>query len=318
MKKVKQVNIVFMMSALMPYIVLIFMNITGMRITNSLQEILVSQFVYALPAIVYLFVCGTSPAKALRIKKIKISNVFLLILFAYLISPVISLINAISLIFSKNEIASTINGITENFPLIFAVLTVGLLPAILEESVYRGVLYNEYRKSNPKIAIFLSALLFGLLHQNLNQFSYAFALGLVFALVIEATDSIVSTMILHFFINSTSVVLNYLLPKALKVLEQLYGSDKFNADAFFETATDSVDKVALIQSAQTMILPAVVAGILAFFVYRTIAKNADRYEEVKKIFRRSEETQGIKEMISIPLMIGVGICIYNIICNLLV
>ena len=318
MKKVKQVNIVFMMSALMPIITFFIMNLTGLQIRTALGDIIFSQLVFALPAIVYLIVCGTNPFKVLRIKRIKISNVFLLILFSYLISPLMSLINAISLVFSENVIASTVTDITNQNPLIIGILTVGLLPAIFEESVYRGVLYNEYRKENPKVAIFLSALLFGLLHQNLNQFSYAFAMGLIFALVIEATDSIISTMIIHFVINSTSVVMNYMLPKVLKLLESLYGSDVINSEEMLEAALETSDKVTMIQSAYSLILPAIVSSILAFVVYRVIAKNSNRYEEVKKIFRRNEDSSRFQSFISVPLLIGVGICIYFIIVNLLV
>ena len=313
MKKVKQVNIVFMMSALMPYIAFLILDVTGFQIRTGVGQILFSQIVYAFPAIIYLIVCGTNPFKALRVNRIKISNVFLLILFTYLITPLISLINAISLVFSQNEIAGTITNITDNSPLILGILTVGLLPAILEESVYRGVLYNEYRKANPKIAIFLSALLFGLLHQNLNQFSYAFALGLIFALVIEATDSILSTMILHFVINSTSVVMNYMLPRVLKAMEALVGSDVINAEEMLGTALEGTDKVTMIQSAYSLILPAIIASILAFLVYRVIAKNENRYEEVKNIFVRNESSSRVLSFISVPLVIGVGICIYNII-----
>ena len=318
MKKVKQVNIVFMMSALMPIIAFFIMNLTGLQIRTALGDIIFSQLVFALPAIVYLIVCGTNPFKVLRIKRIKISNVFLLILFSYLLSPLMSLINAISLVFSENVIASTVTDITNQNPLIIGILTVGLLPAIFEESVYRGVLYNEYRKENPKVAIFLSALLFGLLHQNLNQFSYAFAMGLIFALVIEATDSIISTMIIHFVINSTSVVMNYMLPKVLKLLESLYGSDVINSEEMLEAALETSDKVTMIQSAYSLILPAIVSSILAFVVYRVIAKNSNRYEEVKKIFRRNEDSSRFQSFISVPLLIGVGICIYFIIVNLLV
>lgn len=318
MKKVKQVNIVFMMSALMPYILgYIILPITGLQITNPVAEIVVSVFVYALPAIVYLCICGSNPVQALRIKKLKISNVFLLILFSYLIMPVISLINALSLVFSENVISDTVTKITTGYPLIIGIVTVGVLPAIFEESVYRGVLYNEYRKVNPKIAIVLSALLFGLLHQNLNQFSYAFVLGIIFALVIEATDSILSTMIIHFIINTSSVVMNYLLPKALKLMEQLYGSDVFDAEAMYETAMESTDKVVMIQSAFSLLLPALIAGVLAFLVYRTIAKNEDRYEEVKKIFHRNDSESRWMDFVSIPLLIGVAICINSIIWYLI-
>lgn len=316
MNQIKKVNIVFMASAIMPYIALLFLEITGLSIHNSLQEILFSQLIYVLPTIVYLCCCGMNPLKALRFKKIRVSNVFLLILFTYLITPFISLINAISLVFSENMISNTVTDMTEGFPLIVCILAVGIVPAICEESVYRGVLYNEYRKVDPRLAIVLSGLLFGLLHQNLNQFAYAFVLGMIFALVIEATDSILSTMIIHCVINSTSVVLNYALPKLYQLMERLYGSDVFDADAFYEAATQSTDKVALIQSAYSLILPAIIGLLLAFLVYRVIAKNEDRYDKVKEIFHKNTDTSKSRDLISIPLLFGAAICIYNIIYNL--
>lgn len=308
MRDVKKVNIVFMCCTLMPLAVGFVLGLLNLDITNSLQMIIISQLVYALPVLIYLIVCGKSLKEALRIKKIRISNVFRLILFTYLITPVISLVNALSLIFSKNVISETITEITDNYPLGIAVLVVGVMPAILEESVYRGVFYNEYRKLNTRAAIILSALLFGLLHMNLNQFSYAFVLGAIFALVIEATDSIVSTMIMHFVINSTSVINGYLLPKLMEAAGI--------SDTAVETA-GKMDKIVMMQTATALFFPAIVGGVLAFLVFRQIAKKEGRYDAVKRIFGREEQQAGFFQFITIPLAVGMGICLYHIIGNLM-
>ncbi len=320
MTKVKQVNLIFMMSAIMPYIAVFLLGVLNIQIKSELSSLVLTQVIIVTPAIVYLLICRSNPLKALRFKRIKVSNVFLLILFTYLITPVISLVNAISLIFSKNEIIDSVSGITEKNGLLIGLLSAAVIPAIFEEAVFRGVLYNEYHKVNKRVAIFLSALLFGLLHQNLNQFMYAFVIGIIFALVIEATDSIVSTMIIHFFINGTSVVLNYLLPKFYYLMERLYGKDVFDAEAILDTALNNTDQVTMIKAAQTLVVPAIIGGILAFIVYRTIAKNSNRYEEVKKIFAKqpasseAEVSEGkLRNFISIPLLIGMLICIINIV-----
>lgn len=317
MDRSKKVNVVFMMSTLMQYIVLILLELFGITQMNALQEIIMSQLVFALPAIIYLVVSKVSIVEALRIKKIRLSNVILLVVFTYLIMPVITLVNAISLIFSENEISGTITDITTQFPLYIGILAIGLLPAILEESVYRGVLYNEYRKKNPRAGIFLSALLFGLLHQNLNQFAYAFVMGLIFCLVIEATDSILSTMIIHFVINSNSVILQYVLPKAIDVLNRLTADDLSMLEEVIQESDASLTKAELILQVQSLLVPAIISGVLAFVVYRTIAKNEDRYDVVKNIVKHQEGSTKLLYLFSIPLIIGIAICTFNIIMNLI-
>jgi len=52
-----------------------------------------------------------------------------------------------------------------------------------------------------KTAIILSALVFGLLHQNLFQFFYAFALGLVFAYIYTRTGRLRYPILLHAIVN---------------------------------------------------------------------------------------------------------------------
>ena len=49
---------------------------------------------------------------------------------------------------------------------------------------------------------------------NFQQFCYAFFLGIVFGFLIEATDSIVSSMAAHMVFNASSLLLTYLLSKA--------------------------------------------------------------------------------------------------------
>lgn len=39
------------------------------------------------------------------------------------------------------------------------------------------------------------------MHMNFNQMAYAVVIGLIFGFVVEATGSIIPTMIMHFLIN---------------------------------------------------------------------------------------------------------------------
>lgn len=81
------------------------------------------------------------------------------------------------------------------------VLFVGILPAVCEELIFRGIITNGLKKYGTKLAIILSAILFALIHQNLQQLLYQLFLGGVMAYIAIKTGSIFYTMILHFFNN---------------------------------------------------------------------------------------------------------------------
>ncbi|WP_300675648.1 type II CAAX endopeptidase family protein [Soonwooa sp.] len=82
------------------------------------------------------------------------------------------------------------------------IMTVILAP-ILEELVFRGVIQKSIIKNgvNPRIAIFISAFVFGAFHVYPWQFVGAFLLGIVLGLVYEKTQSLVLPILLHAFNN---------------------------------------------------------------------------------------------------------------------
>jgi len=189
------------------------------------------------------------------------------------------------MLFVTNNTAGFMENILGNNGFIISLLLIAFVPCVLEETVYRGIFYNEYRKVSPIKGIILSAFLFGIMHMNFNQFSYAFAMGIIFALLIEATDSILSTMIVHFLINGTSVLIMYLYPKLVQIFEKVYGPSYFNSSETLDSIQASLplDFSSVIL---TYGLPAIVGTILAFIVYRAIAKNSGRWDFIKGIFRK--------------------------------
>jgi membrane protease YdiL (CAAX protease family) len=314
-------------------------NITG---ENDFVRLLVSQLILIIPTLFYIIGFKLDIRETIRFRKIKASNVILLVIFAYLITPFMSLLSAISMLFSTNFIQGEVNNIISNNSLLLSVFVVAFIPCVLEESVYRGIFYNEYRKINTRKGIILSGLLFGFLHMNFNQFIYAFAMGMIFALLIEATDSIVSSMIVHFVINGTSVVTAYLMPKLSKIVEDTTGQVQ-------DLGSTKLTHDEIISAISYYAVLSVVTTILAYIVYKKIAKNSGRTEIVKNILSRKkgnkqEEKSNInqefiseynnyydtnynqvetysdnsnqnKKLLSIPLIFGILICIFFMIFN---
>ncbi len=332
--RIGAVNVVFLISILIS-ISVAFLPLDFLVERPALQLIF-SQIILVLPSVVYMLKHRLPYAETVRFKKLKFADMLWCILFGILIQPALTLLNAISMVFSTNTTSTFMLELSNQVPFLFALLLMAVVPAVLEESVYRGVFYNEYSKWNPWKAALLSGFLFGLMHGNINQFCYAAVMGILFALLIEATGSILSTMLIHFWINAGSVVLIYVYPKLYTVVQSFYRmyleyDNKEMADmlelAFGDMTLSSSEWMQkMFESSEQLTLSigdvlflyapqAVIMGILAFFVYKRLAVRNGNWERICGFFRKTPvdtaalevtgEVQTKQRMITVPLVIAI-------------
>lgn len=313
MKSIKSINEIFLLTVVTGLAGSVLYQFLGLDKCDYYVSLLYSQILLILPAVCYVIWNRLPLKELLRIRPIKIGAVFWLILFAYLIMPLMQEINLISMLFAKNTIGNKMYAIVENKPFLFSLLLIAGVPALLEESVYRGVFFHTYSIQSPRKAILFSGLLFGLMHMNFNQFSYAFVMGAIFCLLIEATDSILSSMIIHFIINGTSVVMLYVTPYLQRFMTKITALDNQSV----VTDVNSISKSRLLASIISYGVIAVFSTGLAVLVYIAIAKHQGRLEHVKSIFQRNKTDSSVKEakILSTPLLIGIVICMLYMILN---
>ena len=107
-----------------------------------------------------------------------------------------------------------------------------LLGPVLEELLYRGVLLQSMRKYNERFAIFLSAAIFGLMHENYQQFILGFLLGIPLAVVTIKYNSLIPSIITHIIVNTTAsvsnVVMQYFTPD---LYEKVLSDGEINMEA---------------------------------------------------------------------------------------
>ncbi len=316
-KAIKGVNLLFLaivMVAVMFEIVVGVLSAFGIDVFMGkiTLQLVYSQLIFVIPAVLYfLFSKKDSYRKGfefVRYKKISFSNILLCILLYICLSPVLNFFNALSMLYSTNVISSVMFSVSDEVPFIVGLLLIAIIPAFLEEFTYRGLFYNTYRLGAGFGAALLSGLLFGLVHGNLNQFTYAFVLGVIFALIVEATDSLWSTMVVHALVNAVSVVTIYGLPKMLEwmqtlydtakaendintmaLLERIMGTDDFTVDAFMGTASGSLTTTDVLLMIRGYLIPAIVGGTLVFLLLRFIAKRCGRWEIICAMFGRKEQ-----------------------------
>ena len=93
------------------------------------------------------------------------------------------------------------------FTLAFFALTI--LPVLGEEFMLRGVLMSGTKKHSAVFAILYTALIFALIHGNLNQLIHQFLLGAIMGYVAYLTGGIYASAVIHITNNAMAMLLDY-------------------------------------------------------------------------------------------------------------
>jgi hypothetical protein len=103
-------------------------------------------------------------------------------------------------------------------------LAIVVVAPIVEELLFRGAMEGHMLQQgkSPRMAIFLSALVFGIIHFNPAQSLFAFLLGLAFGWLYYRTGSVVPGIVGHMLNNAVCAVLMICTPESAteSVVEQ--------------------------------------------------------------------------------------------------
>lgn len=92
------------------------------------------------------------------------------------------------------------------------ILCVGIAIPIVEELVFRGLIYNRLREYHSfAFSMIISAIVFGCFHGNLVQGIYGAMAGILLAYVFELFGTVKAPIIVHMAMNLTSCMLTRIL-----------------------------------------------------------------------------------------------------------
>lgn len=80
---------------------------------------------------------------------------------------------------------------------LYTALAFGILPALLEEFLFRGIVFAEYSPWGASCAVIMSSLTFSMLHFNPVRLPIYLFCGIVLSLLTAATGSIIPAMLIH-------------------------------------------------------------------------------------------------------------------------
>ncbi|MBQ8527122.1 MAG: CPBP family intramembrane metalloprotease [Lachnospiraceae bacterium] len=279
----------------------------------AIPALLLSQAIIFIPAVLFLAGTRTKAGDLIAWAKPKWSVSLLVILLTFLCMPLIVTVNAFSMLFVENEVTN-LQVLLQGVPAWQIVLMIGILGPASEEFVFRGVIYHGYRRSGRIVAAMLmSAVLFGLIHLNFNQMSYAILVGVLGVLLIEGTGSIFYSFLFHACVNLTNVI-------------QLLLQDPETAAMDARQTRQMIETMMQMPYEQAMCIVIAVYAVISCFttalagcLYYLILKKEGRTQHIRLMFTK-EEKGGVKDanrrIISWPLAFSMALCLMYMIAEL--
>lgn len=96
------------------------------------------------------------------------------------------------------------------YPLWQAILANVILVPILEEVIFRGLLFSRLLKAMPSVVVALiTSIIFSLMHGQIVWMIFAFVVGMLLSFVRIKSGSITPTILMHVMINGYATLVSY-------------------------------------------------------------------------------------------------------------
>ncbi|MCR5526005.1 MAG: CPBP family intramembrane metalloprotease [Lachnospiraceae bacterium] len=182
------------------------------RPVDIVFSLIYSEVLMLLPTLLFAMFARVDINDAFGIHSVKRRTILFTIPYVLMIMPMVSAMNALSMLFTHNVITKMENDVVAK-PFLESFFVLAIFGPFVEELVFRGVIFSGLRKSRRILAaIILQAFMFGFMHMNFNQFGYAVVVGIAFGLLREVTGSILPSFTGHMLINGWSTILMYVMP----------------------------------------------------------------------------------------------------------
>ena len=144
----------------------------------------------------------------------KFKNIFIPIILGI----TISLIYNITLYNLNSVINFTDIFELSSLSLIVQIISSGICGPIIEELIFRGIIYNKLKTFNkPMTAIILTSLIFSIIHFNIIECIYTFGVSFILIYLYEKYKSLKAPIIMHMSLNITIILILPLIIKGFTI-----------------------------------------------------------------------------------------------------
>lgn len=210
-------NTIFLVGIAVLFGLDLFITVSKIKIDMvGLPIIAIEVLFFLVPSFLYILISKRNIKEVLRLNKLSIGNGFIVVAIMLFALPIIGYVNYfIYLLISSigRPIPNPLPDINNFNELLSGIIVIAVSPAICEEVMARGVIMRGYERFGKKTALVVSALLFSLMHRNIQSLVSIFIIGLILGYVVYRTNSIFAGMIVHFINNSFAVIATFFVKK---------------------------------------------------------------------------------------------------------
>jgi membrane protease YdiL (CAAX protease family) len=207
-------------------------NIAILKFFQTIQSI----GVFILPPFIIAWFLSGNQAEYLQYRRFPdLKSILIVTAIIFFSNPLINWLNEINSKLTLPEWMSAVEiwmqnsesqatKITEAFlstnsvsTLLMNIMMIGVLPAVGEELLFRGVVQQLFKKvyGNAHAAIWISAAIFSALHLQFFGFLPRLVLGVMFGYMLEWSGTLWLPMIAHFVNNTTAIIAYFLTHKGI-------------------------------------------------------------------------------------------------------
>ncbi len=230
----------------------------------------------------------------------------------YLSNIVGTIITSIIGVLKQGTVNNVVLDITSNVSMPTMILVMVIGAPIAEEIIFRKLLVDRVIPYGEGLAIFLSGLMFGLFHGNLNQFAYAFVLGAFLAFIYVRTRNIIHTIAIHMAINLLgSVVATFILEKSgfMEVYEQMMTMT--DETALMQLVMNNMGGLAVYMIYACVLFLVVIIGIVLLVVKR----GSFKLQPVESALQKGQRFKVV--FLNVGMILFCAYWVYEIIMQLL-
>lgn len=123
---------------------------------------------------------------------------------------------------SYNEMAAAIISLNNTFEFILALIIMAFLPALCEETLFRGGLQNFLTRSTktPWLSILIVSLIFSAVHFSYYGFLSRLFLGIILGIIYQYSGKLWLSIMAHFINNALAITLLYIYKTQGKSLDE--------------------------------------------------------------------------------------------------
>ena len=180
----------------------------GLEDNPYLSTVVIQLVIYAIPSLFYCTYKGRGFLSTLRIRFFGLSSFLFVVSALVFMTAGTALIEYFLSMLSPEIMRSTSSAGYAAFALnsnlfdgVYLAIAFAILPALAEEFIFRGIMISEYSSSGIVCSVIMSSVMFAMCHLNPIRLPSYFFCGLVLAITVFVTGSLISTIIIHAVYN---------------------------------------------------------------------------------------------------------------------